>query len=268
MWQKISRDTALLLVLLVCSACRSEASVPPESSPAGWPESLNDFTVTWTAEPGIDLTTGPTVVARAYLESYYLAELTADEKYLYPGFAQAVDNNQADEPDGTEKLWPVLDGPDTWVGTFRHHLLPVERSDRDVAVVGCLYTYDSDVMIGDNLKANTEPGPYGGINAFRIGLFAPKDEESPLPPQQGPSRAPFTNVFGHWEVTNHQGGFLATAEWPNHGDDSEQCPRHSGKTLEERKLYPGPTYLRSDFPVLPATPGWPARSDTPTKKTG
>lgn len=78
--------------------------VPPKSPTAGWPESLNDFTVTWTAEPGIDLTNGPTVVARAYLESYYLAYLTTDNKYLYPGFAQAVDANQSNGPEGTEKL--------------------------------------------------------------------------------------------------------------------------------------------------------------------
>ncbi|WP_233272149.1 hypothetical protein [Mycolicibacterium smegmatis] len=261
--------TALLLLLLVCASCGSEGSEPPPvSSPVGWPESLTDFTVTWTAEHDIDVTSGASVVVRAYLESYYLAELADDEKYLYPGFAQAVGKNQADGPDGTEKLWPELDGPDTWVGTFRHHLLRVDTSDRDVAVIGCLYTYDSGVMVGTNLKANMEPGPYGGINAFRIGLLAPENDGPPLPPQQGPSRAPFTNVFGGWKVTNHQGGFLATAEWPNHAEDNEQCLRLSGLTPENRKFYPGTTYQRSDFPVLPATPGWPAKPDAPTDQPG
>ncbi|WP_235624187.1 hypothetical protein [Mycolicibacterium goodii] len=224
--------------------------------------------MTWTAEPDIDVTTGAPVVVRAYLESYYLAELTDDKTYLYPDFAQAVNKNQADGPDGTEKLWPELDGPDTWVGTFRHHLLRVEKSDRNVAVVGCLYTYDSGVLVGDKLKANTEPGPYGGINAFRIGLLAPEDDEPSLPPQQGPSKAPFTNVFGNWKVTNHQGGFLATAEWPSHGDDSEQCLRVSGEAPQNRRFYPGTTYRRSDFPVLPATPGWPAKPESSTDQPG
>ena len=236
----------------------------PETPPAGWPEALRDFTVAWTAEPGIPLTTGPVVVARAYVESYYLAHLTDDERYLYPGFAQSVDANNPDGPAGAEELWPLRDPrPRAWVGTFRQHILRVEQSDQNVTIYGCLYTYDSGVLVGDKFRAATEGGEYGGINAFRVQLKAPAEDEA-LPAQEGPSRAPFTNVFGDWRVTNHQGGYVLTAEWPDRGKDIEQCRTQAPTLPGSRQFFPARTYERSDFPVLPATPGWPAPAATAT----
>ena len=46
-------------VLVASVGCAPQSHEAPESPPAGWPEALSDFTVAWTAEPGIDLTTGP-----------------------------------------------------------------------------------------------------------------------------------------------------------------------------------------------------------------
>lgn len=252
-------------VLAAAVACTPQSQKVSESPPAGWPEALNDFTVAWTAEPGIDLTAGPAVAVRAYVESYYLAYLTDDDKYLYPGFAQSVDANSPDGPDGTEELWPLRDGrPHAWVGTFRQHLLRIEESNQNVAIYGCLYTYDSGVLVGDKFKAATEPGPYGGFSPFRIGLKGPGNGE-PMAPQEGPSRAPFTNVFGGWRVTNHQGGYVLTADWPDRGKEIEQCRARAGTPPENRQFFPARTYKRSDFPVLPATPGWPAAAAPTTK---
>ncbi|CKI25981.1 membrane protein [Mycolicibacterium smegmatis] len=270
MMPRLSRGllALFLLGLLAASACRAEGAEPPESPPAGWPESLDDFTVTWTAEPGIDLTTGPAVAARAYMESYYLAYLTTDDKYLYPGFAQAVDSNQADGPDGTEKLWPEPYRPKTWIGTARHHILRIDQSGRDVAVVGCVYSYSSAEKTDAGFEANIGgTGPDAGISAIRIGLEAPENSAD-LPVQEGPSRAPFENVFGGWRVTNHQGGFLATAEWPDHAKDVEQCVAQAPEPPEARTFIPTSPYPRSAFPVLPATPGWPAKPDAPTDQPG
>jgi hypothetical protein len=251
-------------VLVASVGCAPQSHEAPESPPAGWPEALSDFTVAWTAEPGIDLTTGPAVVVRAYVESYYLAYLTDDEKYLYPGFAQSVDANNPDGPDGTEELWPLRDGrPHAWVGTFRQHILRVEQSDQGATIYGCLYTYDSGVLVGDKFKAATEPGPYGGFSPFRIGLKVPGNNE-PTAPQEGPLRAPFTNVFGGWRVANHQGGYVLTAEWPDRGREIEQCRAKAPAPPENRQFFPARTYKRSDFPVLPATPGWPADVGTAT----
>lgn len=268
MARRLARLSAIIgaTVLVVSVGCTPHPPTEaPESPPAGWPEALSDFTVAWTAEPGIELTTGPAVVVRAYVESYYLAYLTDDEKYLYPGFAQSVDANNPGGPDGTEALWPLRDGrPHAWVGTFRQHILRVEQSDQDVTVYGCLYTYDSGVLVGDKFKAATEGGEYGGINAFRVELEAP-DKDEALPSQEGPSRAPFTNVFGDWRVTNHQGGYVLTAEWPDRVKEIEQCRTQAAAPPEGRRFFPAQTYKRSDFPVSPATPGWPAEAATATK---
>lgn len=220
--------------------------------------------MTWTAEPGIDLTTGAAVVVRAYLESYYLAYITTDEKYLYPGFQQSVDANQPEGTDGTTELWPKPSRPKTWVGTARQHLLRIERSDRDVTAVGCMYSYGSAVQTEDGFDPNVGGiGPDAGVSAVRIGLRAPANDDVVLPPQQGPSRAPFDNVFGGWRVTNHQGGFILLAQWDGAADDEAECVSRADRAPENRTFTPGGAYPRADFPTLPATPGWPADPSTP-----
>jgi hypothetical protein len=245
----------LLIVGIGCTPQGSqETTVPPESPPAGWPEALSDFSVVWTAESAIDLTTGAAVVVRAYMESYYLAYLTGDEKYLYPGFQQSVNASDPDGPDGTQEVWPKQNHPETWIGTARHHLLRMERSGRDVAVVGCVYSYGTGVLTAGGIQQNIGGmGPYAGINAIRIGLQAPDGEQLNLPPQRGLSRTPFENVFDGWRVTNHQGGVLLQANWAGSGNDKVQCLSRADGTPESRAS-------QSDFPALPATPGWPAKS--------
>ncbi|MBP3085800.1 hypothetical protein [Mycolicibacterium fortuitum] len=47
------------------------------------------------------------------MESFYLACLTDDEKYFYPGFRQPVDVSDPEGPDGTDELWPTPDGQET-----------------------------------------------------------------------------------------------------------------------------------------------------------
>lgn len=183
---------------------------------------------------------------------------TTDDKYLYPGFAQAVDSNQADGPDGTERLWPEPDRPKTWVGAARHHILRIDQSGRDVAIVGCVYSYSSAEKTDAGSEANIGgTGPDAGISAIRIGLQAPANNAD-LPAQGAPSRAPYENVFGGWKVTNHQGGYLATAEWPDHAKDVEQCVAQAPEPPEARTFIPTSPYPQSDFPTIPATPGWPA----------
>ena len=112
--------------------------------PAGWPATLNDLSVVWSAEPGIAVTTWPAVVVRAYTESYLLASITGDDKYLYPGFNQAVGPNQPlDHPTGTRYLRPKADRQPVkpWVGTEQAHILSIVSSGRDVTVVFCEYLF-------------------------------------------------------------------------------------------------------------------------------
>lgn len=238
-----------------CTSDPARESPPP---PAGWPTALNDLTVSWTADQGVDLTTGPAVVVRAYIESYILAYLTDDQKYLYPGFRDAVDASASGKSSAAKALWPESHSAATWVGTARHHLLRVTRSGQDVTVLGCLYTYGTGRYEDGAFKANGAGiKPNSGIQPLRIMLRAPEKENSDLPPQKGPSRAPFTNVFDGWRVTGYEGGYFATGPWADSSDETLQCVSRAERPPESRDFKPWKQYPRSDFPTLPATPGWP-----------
>ena len=250
---------ALMTTAIATTACTPQRpDEPRESPPSGWPEALSDFTIAWTSEPGIDLTMGPAVPVRAYVESYYLAYLTNDEKYLYPGFQQSVEPNTFDGPDGTEKLWPDRFRAQKWVGTARHHILRIDTSGRQAVAVGCVFSYSSASETDFGLRPNIgSPGPNGGISAFRVQLTAP-EKATDLSAQRGPSRSPFNNVFAGWRVSNYQGGFLLLAEWTNNSADDVACQSRADQPPGDRDYKPGNSYPRSNFPTLPASPGWPA----------
>jgi hypothetical protein len=228
---------------------------------------LADFTFVWTAEPGIDLSRdGAAIAARAYTESYYLARITDTDKYLYPGFAVAV---EPDEPeDGASDLHPQLglSDPAVWIGTVRHHVLSITRSDRDVTVTACAYLYSSarTIPMRDGYAANVgvDYDLNSGIYPLRIGLRAQGETESELPPQAGPSRAPFDDVFGGWRVTSHQGGYMTDSCWPDYDRDRATCIAKADGPPESRHFIPRVPYPLSDFPRLPASPGWPAKPGT------
>jgi hypothetical protein len=263
--QRIRRLVVLYLCLVsVGVGCMPNASNAPPPAPAGWPAKLDSFTMAWTAEPGIDLTTqGAAIAVRAYVESYFLAMVTEDDKYLYPGFADAVEPEQPGGTSGTHDLHPELgkSDPDVYVGTVRHHVLGTTRSGHDVVLTACAYTYGAAIerpnggynaLVGEGFA----PGP--GVYPMRIGLRGPDDAQSNLPPQQGPSRAPFDDVFGGWKVTSLQGGFIAsTSRWPEYDSDVATCTQKADVALANQHISPTNAYPLSDFPMLPATPGWP-----------
>lgn len=246
--------------MMALAACSPDPGVKSESLAAGWPKDRSDFSVVWTADPAIDLTSGPSVAVRAYIESYYLAILTGDDKYLYPGFSEAVERNaDTGKFDGTQELWPQTDSTETWVGTFKQHILRVDESGPTVTVVGCLDTSESGSLIGNSFKANIGQNPNSGVKAFRVQLKTPGPEHNEaLPPQVGPSRAPFNDVFGGWRITNHQGGFVLTAEWPDRATDLQMCQALASAMNKDQRFFPALAYKRTDFPVLPPSPGWPA----------
>lgn len=246
-----------------CGSNANHEAAPTQPGPAaGWPAALNDFTVVWTAEPGIDVTTGPAVPVRAYTESYLLASVTGDNKYLYPGFAQSVDPNQSvDHPTGTQFLWPKTDDPakTPWVGTDQAHIASVTTSGRDVTVVVCEYTFGSAQPARKGYVPNIgQPPPYSGIDPMRITMTAPA-KPRPETPQQGPARAPSVDVFNGWRITSHQGGYFARSgvgdEWPNAAEDRNTC---LAKAPQHPDLQRGGEYPRADFPTQPPSPGWPA----------
>ena len=182
----------------------------PLQQPAGWPAELDGFSIAWTAEPGIDLTTdGAAIAARAYVESYYLASITEDAKYLYPGFEDAVEPNQPSlgAPLGTTELHPELGSaePAVWVGTARHNVLSITPTTSDVTVAACAYLYGSALKVptGDGYTANVGPdSDPSGVFPMRIGLRAPPSTKPGSPAQEGQSKAPYVDVFGGWKITS------------------------------------------------------------------
>jgi hypothetical protein len=256
------------LVLAVTSCTRDEPTQPPAPPPlAGWPAELNSFSFVWTAEPGINpVTDGAAIAVRAYVESYFLAIITENDKYLYPGFADAVEPNQPSPswPPGTSDLHPELgkSDPNVYIGTARHRILSIVRADRDVTLTACAFMFGSAIQQQDGgYSAIVGKGfvPSPGIYPMRIGLRAPADKQSGLPPQQGRSRTPFDNVFGGWKITNLQGGFLSsTVRWAEYDRDQATCIAKADGLPGSERLYPHVPSPASDFPTLPATPSWPA----------
>jgi len=257
----------LMLAAAGCTPRPPETPAPPP--PAGWPPELADFTIAWTAEPVIDLTTDrAAIAARAYAESYYLASITEDEKYLYPGFADAVEPNQPSPggPLGTSELHPKLgfSVPTVWIGTARHRVLSITRSDGDVTVVACAYLYGTarEIPNRDGYAANVgiSYDLNSGIFPMRIGLRAPARSESKSPAQHGPSKAPYDNVFGGWKITSFLFDYLSQpTSWPEKDADLKACIAKAEGPPESRHFIPRVPYPLSDFPRLPATPGWPAK---------
>jgi hypothetical protein len=262
------RSVVVLLVCVVLAAAGctpAPTEKPAPAPPAGWPSELAAFTIAWTAEPGIDVTTdGAAIAARAYAESYYLASITEDAKYLYPGFANAVEPDQPGR--GTSDLHPQLgdSDPAVWIGTARHRVLSIIRSAGDVTVVACAYLYGAARKIPnrDGYAANvgTSYDLNSGIFPMRIGLRAPTGSESKSPVQEGPSKTPSDNVFSGWKITNFLFDYLSQPTlWPGKDSDLVACIAKAEGPPESRHFIPLETYPRSEFPTLPATPGWPAR---------
>jgi hypothetical protein len=201
------------------------------------------------------------------MESYYLAYLTDDGKYLYPGFRSSVNPNEPRGPRRTEALWPEPRSATTWVCTAGHHLLRVTRSGRDVTVLGCLYSYRVGRQgQGGGFEPNIGAGfrPDAGISALRIGLQAPENEESALPAQEGTSRAPFENIFGGWRVTRHEGGYLVKARWADSMRDKAECASRAEGSPENHRFTPNQEYPdRLSPPCLPHPAGRPSPLGVP-----
>jgi hypothetical protein len=256
------------ITLLALTGCTPDRPAKvPESPAAGWPTELSLFSITWTTEPGINLVTdAAAIAARAYVESYYLAKITEDEKHLYPGFADAVEPDQPGGPPGTSNLHPRLglSDPDVWYGTVRHHVLDIARSGDDVTVVACAYLYGSARKSpnGQGYTANVgiSYDLNSGIFPMRVGLRAPADGAPKMPVQEGLSKAPYDNVFGGWKITTFLFDYLSQPRsWPEKDADVAGCIAKAEGPPESRHFIPRKPYPLSDFPMLPAVPGWPAK---------
>lgn len=246
---------ACVLVLSCSRQISGDAQPPPAPQP--WSGPLEGVSVVWSAEPGIDLAAGPAVPVRAYVESYRLVSDLATIRVAYPGFTQAVaDTEQPGNP------WPYTEHIRRYplVGTERIHLLRVDANGRDVAAYVCFYSGFTSTNDLGNGKFGYPPSNLAsdGVDVMRLSMTAP-EAPSTLPPQRGPALAPADDVFEGWRIEDRRvpaSSDLST--WPTVGQDLALCRDRAPEPLERREFLRQGEHPRSDFPTLPAYPGWPA----------
>lgn len=253
---KRSFQRALTAYLTVCSltSCMQDGGVER------WQGLVADLRYVWTAEPGIDVLTGPAVPVRAFVESFMLSQYAGDMAYAYPGFDRAV-------PEADSELWttrPALDVPskEPAIGHIRYHILSVDGTGEQLTATVCGYNY--------RVAAKQDDGSYRsvarvglrdtrGIFAFRVGLTG---SSGSTPPQSGPRPDPIDDVFGDWRVhgmldsySSDEPGFAEA--WPTYEADRQTCIDRAPDPAPERARIIDGTFPRSEFPTLPASPGWP-----------
>jgi len=257
---------AALGAAVLVAGCSAPPTAPPPSPPppkGPWTGLLADYRVVWSAEPGIDLLTGPAVVVRAYEESSIGGLTSGSADFLYPGFDHAAPRDAA--PPAPK--WPVAEKPTPYplVGTDRDHILRIDPSGDNVIAVYCNWGYGIAEDLGGGKygahSPSTPPG-YDAVGAIWLMLSPPPSGYSPLPPQKGPAPAPADDVFGGWRVTQRlpvlPGDTRVPAEWPTMIDDVNTCVATAPDPPDRRLFLTHGTHPRSDFPALPPSPGWPA----------
>jgi hypothetical protein len=267
-------------------------STAPAQISAHWPSLLNDFRFRWTAEPGIDVTDGPAMVTRAYLESFNVVTFTADINNAYPGFMRATPENQtfADATDlQLTSVRPLGEGytitpkdARPHFGYVQFHFLELTPNQDGWDAIVCEGNYsnfmESEVQPGKYvsvtaIQETAEPRRNGsntlesGVHAVRIGLTQHDPRvglAAPAPvnaPQRGPALAPGQDVFGNWFFTGSSFG-----GWGPKGDShslnwaTPDLERRCGEAMpqnEAERLAMITGFKDAPPPHGDAVPGWP-----------
>lgn len=240
-----------------------------------------DLRIVWSAEPGIDLLSGPAVIIRAYRESYIVGGLMASPKFYYPGFEHAVPPNGrkgrdlairpyvAGDPDLKESGFQVTTPV---VGTWRQHILSLTGDDNaGYTAIVCNWDYGTGVQQSDGQysyeyhpRPNLTPSISTGTGPLRITLKPPSSNPATAP-QHGSAPSPTADVFGGWRIltADHLNTDIWMDEpndWPREKfyQDNKACIAESPDPYEKRLFYITGKHPKSDYPTLPAEPGWPA----------
>jgi hypothetical protein len=235
-----------------------------------WSGPVGDLRAQWTAEPGIELLTGPAVPVRAYLESRWLAQWAGNLDYAYPGFVEAVPpdvNGTADL--GAAQRRPVvetaLDSP--FIGNDQFHILSISGSTHMTATI-CNYNYSVAKPNKDGTVFSIAAAPSReprGIYAEQILLAAPSTPANPpLPPQEGSAAAPAIDVFGGWQITGNLSSITVgrpgfEKAWPTYDADTAKCVATAPDPPARISFLISGNHPRSDFPTSPPSPGWPEK---------
>ncbi|CDO21402.1 hypothetical protein [Mycolicibacterium mageritense] len=293
---------AIMAVFCALTACidredpPSERAVPTTMFP-NWPPELNGFRFRWTAEPGIDLLTGPAIPVRAYLESYRVGLMTKSINNTYPGFERAIPAipDRQDRVNGYldwEKLpfqlkWirPAIDdsinfGDGPFFGNEYFHVIELSPLED-----GYL-TYVCDGIYNVFHPAIGQPGKYssvadylvsGGsdverrerytVKLWRIEFKNSDSATGSKQPQVGANPAPVGDVFGSWRIEgassdNYWGSLSNVTHSPQDPDyvqRLQQCRDTMPHNVTERaKILT--SVVDSPPPAEPAEPGWPSQN--------
>ncbi|TQR86028.1 hypothetical protein D8S82_13325 [Mycobacterium hodleri] len=294
-WQLIATFVTAGAVIVGCTSKTEPSPVSP-TTPASaqipnWPDSLGDFRFHWAAAPGIDLTTGPAVPLRAYLESYDLVDYTGDMSAVYPGFLRATPENGPQQTPGYPielgSIRPEVDAkPSATAGSSAHpglygyapfYVSSIEPIGDAYRAFVCTSEYsvfkrdanDESRYVSIITRSDSAPPP----NADRYGIIVwrveftkndsrvpPNGPAEPLEPQRGPAPAPTRDVFGPWFVTA-----ASYTLWGNMGDAQDvgppelqqQCADNMPDDAAARRaMYTGAH--DAPPPHGDAIPGWPA----------
>lgn len=265
--------SALGVLALFLTGCSHEPTMPAspskEDEAIHWPKKLNDFRFRWSAEPGIDLSSGQAVPLRAYLESWLVIAYTGgDVNNGYPGYQQAT---PASLPIGSvafnalpmqQQMIRAFEGGDgdsgeRIVGNQELHILSIEPTLSGFRSTVCNSTF-AVYRKKSGAETTLTPLRLAGISSpdradpanmavWRI-EFSDHDprrttQAAPEQPQVGPLPAPLEDVFGPWFVTGSGPlSFWWAADDPGVTDKSPQArslrdaARQREDSLRERCL--------------------------------
>lgn len=299
MIRRISSVIAIIATTTVFTGCHTQTQESPSSSattPAqlypNWPPLLNDFRFHWSAEPGIDVTSGPAMVVRAYMEAYDTAWFTLDSDNVFPGFRRATPENQ--EPEG-DFLWqlvhirPLGSGYTKTAKDARPHfgyqvlhfleLTPVGNGYRAIVCSGeYAHFVESTAQKGKfvSIGVNEDtaqlyrPGDKG-VYPYQIELTQHDSRVGPNPPapvtvpQRGPAPAPDQDVFGNWFVTGASSSYWGPSNDPKARDfPSPELRQRCDNAMpqpEAERIAMMTGFKDQPPPHGEAIPGWPAKSE-------
>lgn len=265
----LAESVCAAVILVGCGHTTAPADTPIAKPREHWPPNMSDANFTWTADPGIDVTAQPAAALRAYIESRLLVSFGGSLDYLYPGFDQAVapDRPAGSKPASAVALWPTPGkGDGRLVGTERSHILRMDQSGREITAVVCRWAWAAAWQQPNGMyRINTlKTGAATGIVINRITLTSPAEQQpGEVAPQRGSSRYATTDVFAGWRVIGNLDDLLVGAgdpEWPEFDQDLNACASRAPDSAERREYLTAADRPRSDFPTLPASPGWPAQT--------
>jgi len=298
MTRRIALIFALITTVAFAGGCHAEApkSPPTEGNSSdqpypNWPPLLNDFRFHWTAEPGIDVTTGPAMVVRAYLEAYDTAWFTLNLDNLFPGFRRATPENQ--KPEG-DFLWQLVDIRPLGSGYTKTakdarphfgyqdlHFLELTPTGNGYRAIVCSGEYAHFV------ESPSHPGKFVsiGVNEDAAQLYRPSDRgvypyqidltqhdprllpNPPAPvsaPQRGPAPAPDHDVFGDWFFTGASSSHWGPGNDPKSADfPSLELTKRCEDAMplpETERLAMMTGFKDQPPPHGDAIPGWPAKA--------